>query len=247
MILHRIERVPLDSIEESPTNPKNHDEAGIAESIEEHGLAELPMIDDRTGWLEAGHGRIRHLRARKQAGEPPPDGVEALEDGTWLVPVIRGWASRDAHQAARYLVASNQLTISGGWHQDQLAEMLAELQREEPGLLGTGYAVPDLDLLLSELAQSYTGPTDPEAEWVGMPEFDQQNKDSKYATTVHFLTLDDAERFWSEIFGDEKIHRTAWWPKHDGFAGSNGDVIYLAAEKESALAADTPVPDLYPE
>lgn len=140
----------LDEIEFSPMNPKLHDDAGIAESINEHGLAELPMIDDRTGWLEAGHGRIASLRARRAQGLAPPDGV-MVKDGRWLVPLLRGWASRDAHQAERYLIGSNQLTINGGWKTDDLAQRLTELATEEPGLLGTGYTAASLEELLASV------------------------------------------------------------------------------------------------
>ena len=51
-----------------------------------------PMIlDERTGRLVAGHCRLESLKRAKSAGKAPPKRVR-VENGDWLVPVVRGVA-----------------------------------------------------------------------------------------------------------------------------------------------------------
>lgn len=124
---HYVDHIPLEDIVEADRNPKAHDTVGINRSLAHHGIAELPLLDDRTGKLIAGHGRLHQLQEMRADGQSPPAGVQVAEDGTWLMPVIRGWASRSDDDAAAYLIASNRLTERGGWDTYELTEMLAEL------------------------------------------------------------------------------------------------------------------------
>ncbi len=147
----RVEYVDLDAIELAPRNPKTHDAEGIRRSIGHFGLAELPLLDERTGRLVAGHGRVTDLRASRDSGQTPPAGV-TLEDGRWLVPIIRGWASRSDEDAEAYLLASNNLTTRGGWNMEGLAGMLQELAATDADLaLLTGWTGDDIDDMLKLL------------------------------------------------------------------------------------------------
>ena len=83
-----VDYLPLDEIQAAPRNPKGHDGAGINRSINHHGLAELPLIDERIGRLVAGHGRHEQLTAMRDAGNDAPDGVKVDDDGTWHMPVV---------------------------------------------------------------------------------------------------------------------------------------------------------------
>lgn len=150
-----LEMVPLDDLlaRPAPRNAKRHDEQGIRESITRHGFVENPAIDERTGLLVAGHGRLTDLGVRRSAGEAPPDGVEVADDGTWMVPVQRGWASRSDSDAEAYLVASNELTIRGGWDEKMLAEMFDDYQTEPEWLLGTGYDEKQVVSFLASVGQ----------------------------------------------------------------------------------------------
>ncbi|WP_433067346.1 hypothetical protein [Dactylosporangium sp. CS-033363] len=137
----------LPSIRPAETNPKEHHGDGIRASLVEHGLAESPLLDERTGRLIAGHGRIDQLRDLAAAGGTPPDDVHVDVDGVWLVPVQRGWASKSAAHAKAYLAASNQLTIAGGWDLDALGVMLLDV--DEAGLLdASGFDRSELDAIL---------------------------------------------------------------------------------------------------
>ncbi len=146
----RLDYMPLTEVARADRNPKRHDAEGIAGSMKKFGVVELPALDERTGKLVAGHGRLDAWLAAAAREEQPPAGIKIGEDGVWLVPVIRGWASNNDAEASAYLVASNQLTINGGWDDRQLAELLDDLQSEDADLLKvTGFDGDQLDQLLS--------------------------------------------------------------------------------------------------
>lgn len=152
----RIEYMPLDDIQPNPANPKAHDTEIIGDSVGRFGYIDGVVLDDRTGYLISGHGRTKTLRAKRDAGEAPPEGVRLADDGTWLVPVQRGWASRSDADAKAALIALNRTTEVGGWVDESLLGLLEELSDEPDGLVGVGYDRDDLDDLRTRL----TEPTD---------------------------------------------------------------------------------------
>ena len=154
----RLELVPLDELRRAPRNPKEHDLEGIGDSIGRFGYAEPILLDERTGRLVAGHGRLDALAAKMAAGQTPPDGIVSA-DGRWLVPTVRGWASRSDADAEAYLVASNRLTMAGGWDEAELGEVLADLAGDPANLVGLGYSSDEIDALLASLED----PEDPDA------------------------------------------------------------------------------------
>lgn len=146
----RLEYMALSALQKADKNPKKHLDKEIGQSIGRFGYVEPIALDERTMKLVAGHGRLHSLKARLEAGEDPPDGVQ-LQDGEWMVPVYRGWASRSDTEAEAYLLASNQLTIGGGWDNGALAEMLKGLA-EQKALEGVGFGDADLSKLLDSVA-----------------------------------------------------------------------------------------------
>lgn len=156
--------LPLDEVTAAPRNPKGHDTAAIHRSIGHFGFAELPLLDERTGRLVAGHGRHEQLISMHTDGATPPDGVQVDGDGTWLMPVIRGWSSRSDDDAEAYLIASNHITTKGGWDDRALAEVLDELA-EAQLLELTGFDADDLTDLLASFTDDSPPPpalTDPD-------------------------------------------------------------------------------------
>ena len=133
----RIEYVKLSELARADRNPKKHDDAGIRASFGQFGYVEPVVIDERTGKLVAGHGRVENLEAAKAAGEDPPEGV-IVKGSEWTVPVVRGWSSENDMQADAYLVASNKLTEQGGWDDRALQAMLSEMAGStiDPAALG---------------------------------------------------------------------------------------------------------------
>lgn len=143
------EYVPLDEVLRAPRNPKRHATEDLSASIARFGFVEAPTIDERTGRLVAGHGRLDELAARRRAGSPPPEGVDVDDDGAWLVPVQRGWSSADEAEAEAYVVTSNRLVEKGGW---DLADLL-DIVGRAPNLDGVGFSRDDLADLQDRLAR----------------------------------------------------------------------------------------------
>lgn len=145
----KIEYVPLNKLVRWPRNPKSHDLGSLYQSIERFGFVNPIVVDEATGKLVAGHGRLDSLQQLKASGRPAPQGIQVSGE-TWLVPVIRGIAFKSESEAEAYIVADNQLTIAGGWDDAKLAEVLADLAAQD-GLEGTGFDADDVDELLKRL------------------------------------------------------------------------------------------------
>jgi len=131
----RIEHVSLSDLREWPGNPKLHDFDAIDRSIERFGFVQPLLIDERSGKMVAGHGRLATLMQMRDAGRPAPARIE-LRDGEWYVPVIRGIAFNSEAEAQAYLLADNRLVEKGGWDDEKLTTMLRELTEasvEVPG------------------------------------------------------------------------------------------------------------------
>jgi hypothetical protein len=116
----RIEYMPLDEIPSAVRNVKRHDLEQIVRSIRRFGFGDSVIIDERTGRLVSGHGRVEALRAMFQADpEHPPLGTGTHKQPSlplrWRVPVQRGWASVDDVEAEAFIVACNKLVEAGGW------------------------------------------------------------------------------------------------------------------------------------
>lgn len=158
----RIVYTPLADVVPAEVNPKQHHFDGIKASLATFGYTEPILLDERTGRLIAGHGRLEALAGMHAAGEAAPAGVQVSDDGSWLVPVVHGWASGSDEEARAYLIASNRLVESGGWDEGALADMLTDIAGTDERLLAaTGYTLPDLDALLASLSD-LTGREQPE-------------------------------------------------------------------------------------
>lgn len=156
----RVEYMPLSSIRRAPRNPKRHDALAIRASMGRFGVADLPVLDERTGQLVSGHGRLDQAWALSQMPTDqlteytpdggPPRGVKVDPNtGEWLLPVVRGWASSTDEEAEAYLVTANSLTMFGGWDEQALTELLSDLAEVDADLLTlTGYSTDELARLL---------------------------------------------------------------------------------------------------
>lgn len=134
----RIVYEPLSSVARWPRNPKLHDAKSLDDSIERFGYCDPITIDEGTGHLVEGHGRIEALQRRKEAGDPPP--ARIVEEGDeWLVPVVRGVSFRDELEAEAYVVAHNKISEAGGWDNFALVEVLRAQRDAGAGLAGTGW------------------------------------------------------------------------------------------------------------
>lgn len=141
----RIEYLPLADLARWPGNPKEHASEAIAASIREFGFRDPLAIDETTGRLIAGHGRLSVLERAHAAGQAAPQFVQVREDGMWLIPVTRGGAFADEQQASAYLIAHNRTGELGGWNEDLLAGMLGSLDDSLRAVAGF-----DLDAFVQE-------------------------------------------------------------------------------------------------
>lgn len=145
-----MEYMRLEDLARAERNPKDHDAELIQASLRRFGYVEAIALDERTGRLVAGHGRLDQLEQAMAAGEDPPDGIDLDDDGHWRAPVQRGWESADDEEAKAYVVTSNQATIAGGWKPRELVEVLEELAAG-PGLDGVGFDSSAIDELRAGL------------------------------------------------------------------------------------------------
>lgn len=155
----RIEYMPLSKLVRAPRNPKEHHVQAIAESVDRFGYVSPLVMNDATGRLVAGHGRLDALQAMKAQGRRPPERIR-VQDSEWLVPVVRGVEFKDEREAEAYLLADNRTTELGGWDEERLTQILADLNAAGT-LDGTGYDGDDLDVLL---------------QWQAVPELDELAK-----------------------------------------------------------------------
>ena len=156
----KIEYIDLDDVIEADSNPKDHDLGVIYESIKRFGFTNPIMINESTGKLLAGHGRLQALKMMKDNGEEAPlriDTQKDLEDDRiefWYVPVLTGIDFSNPAEAQAYLLADNRLTEIGGWKPVDLVESLNEIIKETGELDGTGYDLDDVDTILRDLEKT---------------------------------------------------------------------------------------------
>lgn len=163
----QVEYRPLASLEGDPRNPKSHDVGTITASVDRFGYLEPIVVDGRTGLIVSGHGRAATLRAMRDRGEAPPEGVREEPPGVWMVPVVTGWSSRSDSEAAAALIALNRTTELGGWVDDALVGLLGELAEVPDGLVGVGYTSSDLDHLRDQLDTLDNNDNDGEEPFAG--------------------------------------------------------------------------------
>lgn len=142
-----IEMLPLDEVARWPRNPKLHAEGEIQNSVERFGFVQPLLLDEQTGRLVAGHGRLEALQAMRAAGKPTPKNITAKGD-KWLVPVLRGVSFQSEAEAEAFLLADNRLVEMGGWDPKGLSEILSSFADKGVDLSGIGFSPDDLTNLL---------------------------------------------------------------------------------------------------
>lgn len=152
-----IEYINLDDIIEADENPKDHDLGVLYESMKRFGFTDPIMLNEASGKLLAGHGRLQALKLFKDRGEKAPDRIQVekdIEDDTiedWFIPVIKGINIENSADAQAYLIADNRITEIGGWKPMELIESLNEVIEETGNLDGTGYDLDDIETILRDI------------------------------------------------------------------------------------------------
>ncbi|MDH6628679.1 ParB-like chromosome segregation protein Spo0J [Streptomyces sp. LBL] len=144
--------VPLTDLHPAARNPKRHELELIIDSIAMHGLVEIPVVDERTQRTLHGHGRRESLIEMQDRGMSLPSGMVVDEDGGWLVPVLRGWASKTEAEAEALAIKLNRLPGEGGWDPREFAEVLEDLATNAAELFDS-LAIPheEIDKMLGQV------------------------------------------------------------------------------------------------
>lgn len=136
----RIEYMELGVLLKFPKNPRGHDMDALGEAFEDRGFVTPVLMDETSGLLVEGHGRLEKLQALKDAKKPAPGRIE-VRDGKWYLPVVRGIYFSDMDQARRHLLGANRIG-ENLYENKLLADMLGKLGND--GLMGTGFYESDV-------------------------------------------------------------------------------------------------------
>lgn len=131
-------------------NPKDHDIGEIDTSMKRFGYLERLIINETTGRLIAGHGRIETLRKSKAKGKTAPINIK-VEGNKWLIPCDYVEIPESEEEAAA--IALNRLVERGGWNEHMLTNILSDLAAKGEDMLdGIGFDMDDIDEMLKDQA-----------------------------------------------------------------------------------------------
>jgi DNA modification methylase len=135
-----IEYQNLSALKLRPSNPRTHSEkqiAQIATAIQRFGFTNPILVDDSNG-IVAGHGRAEAARYI----------------GLDQVPTVRLSAMSETEIRA-YVIADNKLAENAGWDRNLLAvelQYLSDLGLDDLDVTITGFELPEIEVILSELS-----------------------------------------------------------------------------------------------
>ena len=191
-----IETVAIDLIHADPANVRRHPErnlAAIKASLARFGQ-QTPIVVDQANICRKGNGTLEAARAL----------------GWDTIQVTR--TPLAGSEATAYAIADNRTSELAEWDDTALAETLRALQSEDFDLAAIGYDAAEVDAMIERLAGEIVD--DPQGEWQGMPEFENEDQTSKFQATVHFANEADVQAF--EELLKQKIPtntRAIWYPK----------------------------------
>lgn len=202
--------VPVDSLVEDPANARIHGERNleaIRSSLARFGQR-VPIVVQRQGMIvRAGNARLRVAR----------------ELGWKTIAAVV--VDEPAIDAVAYAIADNRTAELSEWDDAALARILDELRNansETFSLEDVGYSSEKLNEMLEHLAQAIASPDDPNAEWKGMPEFEQEDQTAWKRLIVNFKNTEDLQAF-AKLVEQSITERTRsiWYPTADigHFAG----------------------------
>ena len=211
-------RAPAD-LKADPRNARTHSPEQIAQlraSIREFGFTN-PVLLRPDGMIGAGHGRVEAAKAEGLA-EIPTVTITGLTADQWRA----------------YVLADNRLALNAGWDEDLLRAELAALAELEVDLSSLGFDQGELAAIFLERED---GENDPDAEWQGMPEFDQKDKTAFRSLAVHFKDQGAVDKF-AALIGQTLTEKTRflWFPEIEieTYADKRWTTKAVEAEPENA-------------
>jgi hypothetical protein len=235
-----IEYLRLDTIHRDPTNPKDHDLGALAESLKRFGFVAPMGMNEETGLLLFGHGRLDELEDLRLRGEPVPDNIKVdPADGMWMAPVIHGIHMTEAEGRA-YVIADNRLVELGGWNEPLLAQRLVEITATSPAfaLRGIGFDADDLDNLVRAVGgnQEWFDP----GKLPGVPEVPGGDTGA-YVVAVVFISFREEPTFQRGLmaltYGERKVQRES-----AKYAQIDGETYLDRWEAAAGITPDPTIP-----
>ena len=114
--------LPLSTIPQWKENAKLHDIEALIAAFTLHGFHDPPKFDksinDGTGGISAGNGRIEALQKMRSDGDAAPAGIAEVPEHNgvefeWMVPVLVGLDLPTTGMAEAYAVDHNNLVLLG--------------------------------------------------------------------------------------------------------------------------------------
>lgn len=190
-----IELLPTDRLIPYARNPRRNTEAisKVAASIKEFGFRQ-PIVVDEEMVVVVGHTRLEAAKSL----------------GIKQVPVHVARGLTDA-QIRAYRLADNRTNEEADWDMDLLRKEVTHLESLGFDVSLTGFDTADLNSIFLERLQ---GETNAAEEWVGMPEFNQEDKRAFRTLQVHFATDKDVQDF-AQLVGQTITEKTRflWYPR----------------------------------
>lgn len=121
LLNHKIERVPISRLSPHPKNSRLHEDQAIDESVKENGFYGVIVAQKSTGFILAGHGRLKAL----------------VRSGATEVDVC--WLDVDDDRALKILLADNRTNDLAAYAEDALKATLQGIIDDGGTLYGTGF------------------------------------------------------------------------------------------------------------
>lgn len=191
----QIQRRALDDLTPDELNARVHSKRNlqaIAASLQEFGQRR-PVVVDADGLILAGNGLCE---AARTLGWTEVDVTVAPDDWT-------------PEQARAFAIADNRTADLADWNSGALIESL-EMLDSDALLQAAGFSEQEFEDLIRAYTGADQGQTNPDDEWVDMPDYDQQDARSVERVIVHFMTHEDANAFFKMLNRDKAKY--IYWP-----------------------------------
>lgn len=191
-----LEWLPVDDLHLDPANARKHPERSLAalkSSLARFGQ-QKPIVVDASNVVRAGNGTLEAARALGW------DKIACVRTG------LKG------SEATAYAIADNKIASLSEWDDDVLAATIAALRDEDFDLAAVGFTDPEVEALCASLEEGVPV-DDPDAEWGGMPECENEAQKPYRTLNVHFAAEEDVRRF-AELIGQDIPPKapSVWFP-----------------------------------
>tara|TARA_R110002167_G_scaffold122035_3_gene300486 strand:- start:11292 stop:11960 length:669 start_codon:yes stop_codon:yes gene_type:complete len=210
-----IEYLAVSELKPHPKNYREHPDdqlEHIIQSIKDNGHYRNVVVS-KDNVILAGHGVVK----------------ASSKMGLKTIPVVRLDVPHDDPKATKVLTGDNEIAHLGVVDDRLLSELLKEVKESDiDGLLGTGYDDAMLaNLVLVTRDSSEIKDFNAAAEWVGMPEYESQEK--QLQIIVSFENMENRAKF-GKLVGASLTNKTKsiWYPHKE-----NDDTSSVSFEEQN--------------